>query len=255
MRVFEFLRDKFRSYDDGHNFTCDICSREVFKGERVCAECRKTLPWNNGVICPLCGRKVGEPGICLECKAELMETDKARSLFLYEGEAARLVLRFKDGQRYLVRACTELLLPLVRSEFPDANALTFVPMTARAEKKRGYNQSRLLAEALSVKLGIPCYAFAEKRHETAAQKSLGRSARAENLKGSFHVTDRKGVKGARILIVDDTMTTGATASELAGCFRRAGAERVYLVTLTSVEKKFAFGDTRSEKERRRSKCR
>lgn len=249
MRLLELIRKKGKEYDDTHNFTCDVCGGEVFANERVCASCKKRLPWNNAEICPYCGRRVGEPGICLECKAELLKTDRARSLFLHEGEAARLVLRFKNGQRYLARTLAGLILPLCEAEFAETDALVYVPMTPRAERKRGYNQSRLLAERLSEMLGIPCLGCVEKRRETAAQKTLGRRERAENLRGCFHVTDRKILKHRNILIVDDTMTTGATASELADCLKRAGAKSVCLVTVTGVEKKFAFGDRRTEKER------
>ena len=51
-----------KKYDDTYNFTCDVCGREVFGNERVCTACMKTLPWNNGAMCPFCGRKTEEPG-------------------------------------------------------------------------------------------------------------------------------------------------------------------------------------------------
>ena len=68
MKLFDFLSEKIKRYDDTHNFTCDVCEREVFAGERVCDKCLKALPLNNGEVCPLCGRKVGEAGVCLDCK-------------------------------------------------------------------------------------------------------------------------------------------------------------------------------------------
>ena len=83
---------------------------------------------------------------------------------------------------------------------------------------------------------------AEKTRETEGQKFLGRKEREENLKGCFHVRDRKSVRGKRVLIVDDTLTTGATANELAGALLRAGAAEVGLITVTSVAKKFPFGE-------------
>lgn len=228
-------------YDKSHNFTCDVCGREVFGGERICASCDKALPKNDGNVCPLCGRKVGEEGICLECKAKRPVVDKARSAFLHEREAARLVLRFKRGEKYLSDALVRRLYPIAAEAFPDADAVTFVPMTARAEKARGYNQSYLLAKELAGLWDKELLSVAVKQRETEAQKTLTARERAENLKGCFHIRDRKGVRGKKIVIADDTMTTGATADELASALKRAGAAKVYLVTVTSVPKKDPFG--------------
>lgn len=238
MNLFHFLAEKIKKYDDTHNFTCDLCGREVFGGERVCEPCRKTLPWNDKNICPLCGRKVGEPGICLECKKKRLTVDKARSPLLHEGEAARIVLRAKK-QKYFYRTEAELMLPLL-DEF-GADALVFVPMTEKAFKKRRYNQSRLVAEELSRQSGIPVLDAVKKIHETGAQKSLGRAEREKNLEGCFHVFDRKGVKNKHLLIIDDTLTTGSTVSELATVLKRAGAKEVCALTLTSVYDKNPFG--------------
>ncbi|MDE5548532.1 MAG: ComF family protein, partial [Clostridia bacterium] len=226
MNFFRKLWEKIKKYDDGHNFTCDICGREVFENERVCAQCQRELPWNDGFVCPICGRKVGEEGVCLECKQKPVGVDMARSAFTHEGEAARLVIRFKKGNRYLYRALAELMLPLLQKEFLSVDALTFVPMTARAAKKRGYNQSRLLAEELAARCGKPVLYAAKKRRESKQQKTLGRTEREKNLVGCFHVTDRKAVKGKSILIIDDTFTTGSTVSALSDAFNRAGATSV-----------------------------
>ena len=245
MNVFQKIAAKFRAaldeYDDGNNFTCDVCGREVFGGERVCNKCTETLPFNNRIICPLCGRRVREAGVCLDCKEKPLAADRARSVFLHEGEAARLVVRYKRGNRYLYRAAAELALPILGREFSGCDFLTGVPMTKTAEQRRGYNQSQLLAEELARRSGKPCLNVLEKRRETQAQKTLGRAEREENLTGCFRVTDKSAVKGKRVLIVDDTLTTGATVSEIAAALKRAGAAAVYALTLTSVEKKDPFG--------------
>lgn len=230
-----------RKYDDTHNYTCDVCGREVFGGERVCAGCRAALPWNDGHICPLCGRRVKEEGICLECKARPLRTDRARSVFLHEKEAANLVVRYKRGQKYLYRTLADLALPLLEREFPDAEGLVPVPMTKKARRSRGYNQSAVLCEEFSRRTGLPVFDAAEKQRETQSQKFLGRQEREKNLEGCFHIRDRSAVKGKTLLIIDDTFTTGATVSELADALKRAGAETVYALTVTSVENKAAYG--------------
>ena len=237
MKFFSKIAEWVRRYDDAHNFTCDVCGREVFGGERVCAACVKRLPFNNVHVCPFCGRKVSEPGTCIECKDHRPAVEKARSCFVHEGDAAALVLRFKKGRKYLYRTLADFLMPVLEREFAQAELLTFVPMTKRAERKRGYNQARLLAEELSRRSGKPCAAAAEKKRETSAQKTLGRREREKNLEGCFAVADRAAVRGRRVLIVDDTFTTGSTVSELARVLLRAGASGVDALTVTSVPNK------------------
>lgn len=80
-----------------HNFTCDVCGREVFENERICRACHAALPHNGGPVCPFCGRSVAEGGACLECKQKPLVVKKARSALLYAGEAAHLVLRFSGA--------------------------------------------------------------------------------------------------------------------------------------------------------------
>lgn len=241
MNLLKLVKERISRYDDAHNFTCDNCGREVFDGKRLCRDCKEALPYNDQKICPFCGRRVKEEGVCLDCKQKPLETKKARSLWLHEGDAAKLVRHFKTGDKYLFRLFVEELTPLVLREFGDADAITFVPMTKIALKKRGYNQTLLIAEGLQKSTGKELLRVTEKKQETADQRELTREKREENMQEAFKVIDKKAVKGRRILIVDDTLTTGATASALAAVLKKAGADTVYLVTITSVEKKNQFG--------------
>lgn len=241
-----------KKYDDHHNFTCDICGREVFQNERICERCNKNLPYIGRQRCTLCGRRVKETGVCMECKRKPLSVKKACSVFTHEREAARLIIRFKRGDRFLYRTLAELAEPLFKREFSDCDVITDVPMTKKAQRKRGYHQTRLLAEELSRRCGIPFCVTAVKQRETALQKTLGRDAREKNLKGCFRVSDWATVEGLKILIVDDTLTTGSTVSELAETLIRAGAKSVSALTITSVEHKNPFGklpDKSNEKER------
>ena len=238
MKIREFFTrifERVRAYDDTHNFNCDVCAREVFAGERICAACYKKLPFITDPFCPLCGRKVNEEGTCLECRHKRLEVDIARAPLLYEGEAARLVLCFKRGRKYLYRTLAELMLPMLKSEFPAADGLVFVPMTEKAERKRGYNQSRLVAEELARRSGIPVFDVVTKTKEAPAQKTLGREEREKNLEGLFRVVSRTAVKDKLLVIIDDVLTTGATVNEIAAVLKRAGARAVYALTFTSVK--------------------
>ena len=77
MELITRLKNAVKAYDDAHNFTCDLCGRELFANERICAPCRKALPWNDGCVCPFCGRKIKEEGVCVECKAHPIGVKKA----------------------------------------------------------------------------------------------------------------------------------------------------------------------------------
>lgn len=218
------------------NFTCDVCSREIFEEERLCKSCRDALSWNKGEYCICCGRKESQTGLCIECRAARPDFDLARSAFVYEGEAMRLVLRFKSGERYLAETLSQLLLPMLE-DFADADALTFVPMTEKAEKERGYNQAKLLAELLAKESGLELLGSVFKLRDTPPQKSLNLKQRRDNLKDSFKIESKKSFQNKKIVLIDDVLTTGATASELARCMKKAGATRVYVLTVASVANK------------------
>ena len=128
------------------NFTCDVCGRELFDGARICSDCIGRLPYI-GICCPLCGRRVKEAGVCVECKARRLAAGKCRSVCTHDGEASRLVMRYKDGSRYLSTAIADLMLPVLEREFPDVQALVPVPATEAAKKRRGFDhvRSRLVA--------------------------------------------------------------------------------------------------------------
>lgn len=234
--LFERIRAAMRRYEDMHNYTCDVCGREVFGNERLCRACAEALPLHRREICPRCGRSVAEAGVCMECRRSLPAADKMRSAMDHEGEGARLVVRFKTGEKYLFRTLADLMAPLAAREFSDCDLVTSVPMTASARRKRGYDQSRLLAEEIARRSGKPYAVCADKTRETAAQKTLSRAERERNLKGCFRAK-KKAVAGKIVLVADDTMTTGSTASELAAALRRAGAAKVYFLTATSVPQK------------------
>lgn len=221
------------------NYTCDICGREVFAGERICKPCCDTLPWITEPRCPICGRAEKVEGVCIECKSNRPLYQKARSLFRHEGEAARLVLRYKNGEKFLSETIAELFASRLK-EFEDVDALTYVPMTRKAQRARGYNQTYLLAKRLSEESGIELLSALEKVRDTEAQKTLGRRERLKNLEGCFRVTDRKSVRAKTILLIDDTLTTGATSHAIIEQLLKAHAKKVYLLSVTSVPNRAEF---------------
>ncbi len=219
------------------DFTCDICGRETF-GTNICDDCAKTLIFNDKDKCPVCGRKTVRSEFCIECKAKPPTYKMAASAFVYEGSAAYLIKKFKNGGSYLKDYLADRICKAVK-DFPEYDCIVCVPMTRRSKSRRGYNQSELLAKAVAARVGKPYIKGAvEKRKETGEQKELTRKERSKNLAGCFRVVKRDAVKGKRVLVVDDILTTGATADEMAKALLKAGATAVYLATAASVEYKF-----------------
>ena len=218
------------------DFTCDICGRETF-GTNICNNCAKTLVYNDKAVCPVCGRKTVRCELCLECKEKPPLFETAVSSFVYEGAAAYLIKKFKNGAGYLKEYFADKICKSLEG-FPEYDCIVCVPMTPRAKAKRGYNQGELLAKAVSERAGKPYIKGAvEKRKETGEQKDLSRKERSKNLAGCFRVIKGEELKGKRVLVVDDILTTGATADEMAKALLKAGAEKVYLATVASVEYK------------------
>ncbi|MDE5721779.1 MAG: ComF family protein [Clostridia bacterium] len=218
-------------------FTCDICGIEIFEG-RLCKDCLKTVTFNDKAVCPVCGRKTVRPEICLECKADLPKFKKAVSPIVYEDGGVALVLKFKNGNGYLKEHFASLMASKLK-DFPSSfDCIVYVPMTKKAVNRRGYNQAKLLAESLSEKIGVPWLKDAViKTADTPEQKTLTKKERIANLEGCFKVAKREEIKGKSVLIVDDVLTTGATCEAMAKRLLSAGAKKIYLATVASVEYK------------------
>lgn len=216
------------------NFTCDICNREIFNGDNLCDKCRSTVTLNNGYTCPVCGRKILSPQLCLECKAQPPVFDRAVSPYVYSGGTQKLISKFKGGEGYLREYFANAMFAKC-GVFTDADAICFVPMTAAAVADRGFNQSELLAGLLAEKLNLPLLKNAVKKvKKTSSQKSLSREERLKNLKSAFKA-DRNIVEGKNLILVDDVLTTGATADCVSAELKKRGAKKIYLVTAASVE--------------------
>jgi ComF family protein len=119
------------------------------------------------------------------------------------------------------------------------DAVTAVPLHWRRQWQRGFNQSDLMARVLARRCGIPVISVLKRVRSTAAQAGLSNTGRRRNVAAAF-AAGRQGGKlaaGKRILLIDDVMTTGSTASSCALALKRAGAARVALLTLARVDRR------------------
>lgn len=214
---------------------CIVCGREIFEEGYLCEHCKKEMPYNNGAICGHCGRAVVafEP-YCTTCKNVLVALDLCRSCFVYAPPISNLIQKAKyENARYLLDYFAQMLALEYSKNFFRADYLTFVPMTEKAYRDRGYNQSQILAEKLSERIGVPMLDCIKKVKDTKRQATLGRADRLKNLSEAFRVIDKSAVKGKSIMIIDDVSTTGATAQVIAERLKIAGAKQVFLLTVAS----------------------
>lgn len=240
-RLFQELSNAFFP----ENYTCELCGTEIFDGGRLCDRCAKTVTFNDGLTCPICGRRVQVKGACLECKYSSPAYERAVSALVYRDGGAALVLKFKRNNAYLKNYFADLLT-LKCKTLKNIDAICYIPMTVKSERRRGYNQAKLLAYELGKRLDLPVLDGALiKLKDTKEQKTLSRKEREENLTGVFRA-DRKTVEGKTLLLVDDVMTTGATAEAAVKQLRKRGATKVYFASVASVEYQTKLTDDNDE---------
>lgn len=216
-------------YPDG--IKCIVCGREISENRYgLCDECAFDI---NGNYCVRCGRhKVGIGDYCGECSSMSLYFDEARSSVVFSGHAKDIVHRLKYGSAaYLARHISEFMLDTLFAADWTFDCFTFVPMFSRKQRKRGYNQAKLLAKALSDCTTTPCITLLEKTVDTRNQARLNREERTKNLDGTFRALTRPP---EHVVIVDDVMTTGSTLNECAKVLKKAGAKIVYALTFASV---------------------
>lgn len=226
----EFLNElRQMLYPDG--IKCIVCGREIVENRYgLCCKCSFEL---NGNYCERCGRhKVGVGNYCGKCSDSSLYFDEARSSVVFTGDAKGIVHRLKYGSAaYLARHLGEFMLDTLFASDWSFDCFTFVPMFARKQKKRGYNQAELLAKAISCRTTTPCIALLEKTVDTRNQARLNREERIKNLDGTFRALTRPP---EHVVIIDDVMTTGSTLNECAKILKKAGAKIVYALTFASV---------------------
>ncbi|MDI6799993.1 MAG: ComF family protein [Actinomycetota bacterium] len=213
---------------------CVICKRGG--GEIICSSCRDNLPLIEKPICRRCGKPTGaDVNSCLDCRGRF-KFEKARSLGLFEAGLKEAVYGLKYKNRRSV-ACFlgEMAAPIL-ADFSDVDIATFVPLSRKKMKKRGYNQAELIASRIAEGAPLPVLSLMERTSEEMDQVSLTHKERQRNVKGVFKVIKPGAAAGKNILLIDDVFTTGATADECSKVLLKAGAAKVDLLTIARVIK-------------------
>jgi len=209
-------------------FKCINCGRDIFDELGFCKDCLKEVVFNNGKTCKRCGVGIdGAEDYCGNCSFDKIYFDRSYAVFSYEGAVQKAILQMKfNGKGRYAKVFARYLAYCACKNNLEFDAVCFPPMSAKAKRKRFYNQSQLLAEYFCdiINCNDRYLDALTKVKETERQEKLGKSARKENLVGAYKVI--ADVKGKRVLVIDDVKTTGATLNECAKVLKRAGAVSV-----------------------------
>lgn len=211
---------------------CIFCGEVTAPFDDICSKCKKELPWISGEICNFCGSSESD------CSC------KKRHGFFYDGIIAPLyyvgsvrdsvhALKFQDERRNAI-VFGSLMYQIMIKEYSDIefDYVTYIPMDKKHERKRGYNQGKLLAKRISQLSSIT---FGDnlihKLYNTETQhKCTNIAERFGNLLGVYDINPEFVVEGKTILLIDDVKTSGATLNECSKMLYLHGAAAVYCLT-------------------------
>lgn len=215
---------------------CLGCGEIIEEDEFICEYCFEMLERvSSDKLCFKCGCHKRD----CDCRRLVYSFDGIAAPFHYEGIARRVMYSFKFRKKlYYGRFFAENMALAFKQSFPDIrfDLICFVPMYSASERKRGYNQSKILAGNVSEILGIKlldnalhCLKKKRSQHKTPLKE------RFDNVRGIYY-TDLR-MTGQTVLLIDDIKTTGATLNECASVLLKAGAGRVYCLTALTTKKR------------------
>lgn len=221
---------------------CPSCGVAIAAQDGLCAACWSDLVLPGEPCCASCQRPFGaesyaDGAICAPCLADPPRHDGIAAGTLYNDASRKLVLAFKHGRRI---ALAPMLARIIAARLPQLDGgwvIVPVPLHPWRLWRRGYNQSALLAREIARLTGQGLLVDGlVRRKPTPVLGGLGRAARTRALSGAIGMAEqhRAKLQGARVVLVDDVMTSGATTNACVGALKRAGAERVVIACFARV---------------------
>ena len=212
---------------------CLSCERDVDRLGAVCPECWTRLRFLTSPFCARCGLPfpydTGADTLCAACIADPPLFDRARAALAYDDASRSLLIGLKHDRLHAMKTLAAWMLRDGGALLAEADYVCAVPLHRWRLLKRGYNQAALLANAVAKPVGVAMIPDLLVRHRaTSSQGGLSRSGRQRNVRNAFAVHPKRlaSIKGAKIVVVDDVFTTGATLGECCRTLRKAGAAHI-----------------------------
>jgi ComF family protein len=221
---------------------CQLCDERCEAGQSLCGPCEAELPWLGGQ-CAVCALPLTATGlICGQCLKRPPAFEHVVAPWRFAFPVDSLITRFKHQSRWpRGRLLAEHLARHIQHQFdeglPRPDLLLPVPLARKRLRQRGFNQAQMLANWLSPVLDIPLRSeLLQRVQDTQSQQELDAASRRRNLRQAFALTDQLQISGQQVAVIDDVLTTGATAEALARLLKRAGAVRVDIYCLARTPK-------------------
>lgn len=222
---------------------CPACGEGLAAQDGLCAECWRMLATPGEPACSLCARPFGDTtaaaagAVCAPCLAQPPLHDGIAAAAVYGDVSRKLVLSFKHGRRI---ALAPLLARMTAARLPELEGewlVIPVPLHWTRLWRRGFNQSGLMAQHLARTTGHALLLDGlVRRKPTQPLGGLGRKARARVLSGAIATRGRhrETLRGRRVILVDDVLTSGATTGACVSVLKRDGAEKVLIACFARV---------------------
>ena len=211
------------------------------EGLLLCEPCQELLVGTSSIRCLRCGSIVSALAgqNCLNCHKQRLRFDRVVTLGAYSGELRRSILQLKSaGHESLALALGTLLATRERASLQDAQAEAVLPIPMHWSRRlvRRTNSAEQLAAVIAAQLDVPLWHRPLRRvRATRKQGPMLRTERIRNVRGAFRVSRDFDVRGKRLVLVDDILTTGATCHEAAKVLKRAGAAAVTVAVLARAD--------------------
>ena len=220
---------------------CPLCGQSVSIHGELCGDCWSCFDWINGPKCRCCGYpfpddyEPNEKFMCPVCAAGKNDLDYTRAACVYDDFSRTAMLPFKHGGRIKYATfMSRAMIWALRDVDISPDIVMPVPLATKRLFKRGYNQATLLARPISAVYNAKLDVDSVHREYRENMGHKTHAQRQQHIRGVFSVIKPENIRGKKILLVDDVMTSGATLAELSRVLRHAGAAAVYGVVFCRV---------------------
>lgn len=226
--------------------TCTLCKEKIPANSEtlVCQSCLNKINHNQPPFCHRCGRRllekeiINNKNVCFKCTRTNFHFDRAWASCRYDGVTKDLIHQFKyNSKRFLDKILAKLLIEFINTYHLPKESIDWVvpmPLHTRKLREREFNQSEILARTVAEKLNLKIsHNNLIRIKDTPSQTQLDDTSRWQNVQGIFGVKNPLEFHNKIVLLIDDVLTTGATASEAALALKKSHVSIVFVLTVAS----------------------